>query len=921
MTDAAATSTTDAPEETPGPAWWSLTTDEVTTRLGVDPAAGLVEGEVNGRLAEYGENALASAPQPSWVRIALKQLFELMTLMLVIVAIVSLLIGQVSTALVVGILVLYNVWRGTSQELKAKRSVDALSKLQVPQARVVRGGVVRLVDATNIVPGDLVELEAGDLVPADGRILRAANLETQEAALTGESLPIPKGPTATDADTALADRTSMVYQNTSITRGTARIVVVETGMRTEVGRIASLLTTVESGKSPLGRELDSLTKVLGIIAWSAVAVIIAIGLLRGQELDELLFLGTAVAISAIPTGLPAFVQSLLGWGANRLAAQKAIVTSLNDVETLGATSAICSDKTGTLTMNEMTVRTVWFGGAHLSVTGGGYSFDGRVLTPAGDEAEVHPGKLAQALVLPNDASVSPDGDVVGDPTEAALVVLAAKLGVDADESRRTHPRLAEVPFDSDYKYMATFHRMEVRGERHLVEFVKGAPDIVLDRCVSMVDASGEIVPVDADAATAALEEMSASGLRTLALATRTLDESDEADMLRDPQGMVHDLVLAGIVGIVDPLRSEAKDAVALAQRAGIEVRMITGDHAVTAGAIGAELGLGPGAISGADLRTLDDAKLNSRLGHLHVFGRVTPQDKLRLVGMLQSQGEVVAMTGDAVNDAAAIKQADIGVAMGSGSEVTKQAAKLVLTDDNFSTLVHAVELGRVVYDKIISYLRFQMSQLFSMIFLFLAASAFAINDGIAMFPGMVLFLNFFITLFAVLAIAGDPTPPGIMDRPPRDPAKGVTNPASISEWLLYGVTIFIVSLVPLVWGPDAPSPTAPSASMTMVYIVVGFATVLSALLMRRAPESGLLPPISSAAKMLVWPVLLLVATTEFGFLQNALGTVSLTGWQWLECIALLLPVLAVVEAHKWWLRRRARAAEAPKPAREPVVTD
>ena len=358
-----------------------------------------------------------------------------------------------------------------------------------------------------------------------------------------------------------------------------------------------------------------------------------------------------------------------------------------------------------------------------------------------------------------------------------------------------------------------------------------------------------------------------------------------------------------------------------AQRAGIEVRMITGDHAVTAGAIGAELGLGPGAISGADLRTLDDAKLNSRLGHLHVFGRVTPQDKLRLVGMLQSQGEVVAMTGDAVNDAAAIKQADIGVAMGSGSEVTKQAAKLVLTDDNFSTLVHAVELGRVVYDKIISYLRFQMSQLFSMIFLFLAASAFAINDGIAMFPGMVLFLNFFITLFAVLAIAGDPTPPGIMDRPPRDPAKGVTNPASISEWLLYGVTIFIVSLVPLVWGPDAPSPTAPSASMTMVYIVVGFATVLSALLMRRAPESGLLPPISSAAKMLVWPVLLLVATTEFGFLQNALGTVSLTGWQWLECIALLLPVLAVVEAHKWWLRRRAQAAKAPKPTREPVVTD
>ncbi|WP_353807745.1 cation-translocating P-type ATPase [Agromyces sp. SYSU T00194] len=919
MSDTAATSTTTTPDESPGTTWWSMSLDEVTTQLGVDPADGLPESEVNGRLAEYGENALAAAPQPSWVRIALQQLFELMTFMLVIVAIVSLLIGQVSTAIIVGILVLYNVWRGTSQELKARRSVDALAKLQVPQARVVRGGVLRLVDATAIVPGDVVELEAGDLVPADGRILRAANLETQEAALTGESLPIPKGPTATGADAALADRTSMVYQNTSITRGTTRIVVVETGMRTEVGRIAALLTSVESGKSPLGRELDSLTKVLGVIAWSAVAIIIAIGLLRGQELDELLFLGTAVAISAIPTGLPAFVQSLLGWGANRLAAQKAIVTSLNDVETLGATSAICSDKTGTLTLNEMTVRTVWFGGVHLSVTGGGYSFEGRVLTPAGEEVEVHPGKLAQALVLPNDASVSADGDVIGDPTEAALVVLGAKIGVDADESRRTYPRVTEVPFDSDYKYMATFHRMQVDGERRLVEFVKGAPDIVLGRCTGMVDPSGQVVPADADAATAALEEMSASGLRTLALAMRVLDDADEAPLLRDPQQMVHDLVLVGIVGIVDPLRSEAKDAVELAQRAGIEVRMITGDHAVTAGAIGAELGLGPGAISGADLRKLNDAQLNSRLGHLHVFGRVTPQDKLRLVGMLQQQGEVVAMTGDAVNDAAAIKQADIGVAMGSGSEVTKQAAKLVLTDDNFSTLVHAVELGRVVYDKIVSYLRFQMSQLFSMIFLFLAASAFAINEGVAMFPGMVLFLNFFITLFAVLAIAADPTPPGIMDRPPRDPRKGVANPASIFEWLLYGFAIFVVSLVPLVWGPDDPSPTAPSASMTMVYIVVGLATVLSALLMRRAPESGLLPPIASAAKILVWPVLLLVATTEFGFLQEMLGTVSLTGWEWLECVALLVPVVAVVEAHKWWMRHRLRAALAPKPVREPVA--
>jgi Ca2+-transporting ATPase len=900
----AETLSTEAPAEASTP-WWSLDPAAAVAEVGSDAERGITADEAARRLAEYGPNALQSAPPPSWIKIALKQLFELMTLMLVAVAVVSLLIGQVSTAIVVALLVFFNVLQGTRQELKARRSVDALAKMQTPHAKVVRGGTLELVPATDIVPGDIVDVEAGDLVPADGRILRSATLETQEAALTGESLPIEKGPSANADSAALADRTAMLFQNTSVTRGTARMVVVETGMRTQVGRIATLLSSVKTTRSPLQRELDGLTKVIGIVAWVAVAIIIAIGATRGQEIDELLFLGTAVAISAIPTGLPTFVQSLLSWGATHLAKEKAIVASLADVETLGATSAICSDKTGTLTLNQMTVRSVWMGGSIYQVTGGGYSFDGQVLRPAGEAVEAS--RVALAISLPNDATVSPEGEVVGDPTEAALIVLAAKLGVDADATRREHPRIVEVPFDSEYKYMATFHRLEIDGEERIVEFVKGAPDVVLGRCTRMYAADRSLTPIDPDVVTAQLESMSATGLRTLAFGARFLDTADEASVIADPQSYVADLDLIGLVGIVDPLRPTSKIAVDIAHRAGIEVRMITGDHAVTAGAIGAELGLGTGAVSGAELREMSDEELLRRLPDLHVFGRVTPQDKLRLVKLLQSQGEIVAMTGDAVNDAAAIKQADVGVAMGSGAEVTKQAAKLVLTDDNFSTLVRAVELGRVVYDKITSYLRFQMSQLSSLLLLFLAASAFNIADGVALFPAMVLWLNFIVTLFAVLAIAADAAPPGIMDRSPRNPKQGVAHPGALAEWGLYGAAVFFASWVPLVWGPDEPSPTDPSHSMTMTFVIVGLGTVLSAVMMRRSPETGLTAPIAAVAKLLVWPTLLIVLATEISFLQNMVGATSLTGPEWLTVLALLAFVVVFVEGHKWILRMVGRS--------------
>jgi Ca2+-transporting ATPase len=882
--------------------------EAVVAGLGSDATSGLTAADAGERRARFGPNEITREKPPSVWAVALSQLRNAMNIMLIAVAAVSLAIGEVGTAVMVGLLVVLNVVLGSRQELKARASVDALAQMQVPQAKVLRDGSVVLVPAVDIVPGDVVQLEAGDIVPADGRIVRSATLETQEAALTGESAPVAKdaGP-LTGPDVALGDRTNMVFQNTAVTRGTASAVVTSTGMDTEMGQIATMLTGVTRTRSPLQKELDALTKVLGIIAWGAVAFIVVVGVARGMEAGDLLLLGTAMAISAIPTGLPAFVSGLLSYGAKQLAEARAVVKNLTDVETLGATSAINTDKTGTLTLNQMMVSVLFADGGWFHVTGEGYSKTGTITAAAGTPVPDFT-RVALGLVLDSDATVADDGAVVGDPTEAALVVLAAKLGVDAEETRRAYPRIAEVPFDSDYKFMATFHRYEVDGVERVIELVKGGPDVVLARCSrSGRPLRGSLVPIaearaDIEAANARMGEQ---GLRVLAFAARLLPEGTEAAALEDPMSATHDLDFVGLVGIIDPLRAEAKQAVEVALRAGIDVRMITGDHAVTARAIGETLGLGPGAVSGAELQAMTDDELASRLPELHVFGRVSPQDKLRLARVMQGQGLIVAMTGDAVNDAAALKQADIGVAMGSGSEVTKQAGRMILTDDNFGTLVHAVEIGRRVYDKVVSYIRYQMTQLLSLVLLFVAATTFNINQGVALTPPMILFLLIFVTASGVVIIAVDPGDPDVMHRPPRDPKLPITNGRAIRAWLLYAVVLFAAALVPLVAGPDEPSVDRASASMTMTFVVMGLGTVLNALTNRREPASGLAAPLLTGVLIGLAPVTLIVLATQLPTLQAGLRTTALTGGQWLTCIGLALVLPVVVEARKWLLRRRA----------------
>lgn len=895
--------------------WYCVPADEVASRLETAIDTGLTPVEVEARLTEYGPNSIPKEQPPSTWKIALKVVREPMNLMLIVVTVLSFLIGQTSTALLIGFLVLLNVWMATSQALKARASVDALDELQVPSARVIRNGRVDSIDSFELVPGDVVMVEAGDLVPADGRIITSATLEVQEAALTGESAPVPKDAAVLDEpDTALGDRSNMLFQNTSVTRGTATMIVTATGSNTEMGRIAGMLQGVARKPSPLERELGELTKWLGIVAWVSVAIIFVVGMIRGLDSDTLILLCVLTAISAIPSGLPTFVQIMLSSGAQRLAQAKAVVKSLNDVETLGSTSAINSDKTGTLTMNEMTAVSMFTGGRWYKIEGSGYEKAGAILHAADDEIPDFTA-LGYGLTLCSDAVVEDDGTVIGDPTEAALVVLAAKLGVDAEISRAELPRLAEVPFDSAYKFMATFHRVPGWDDEPVIQLVKGGPDVLLSRSSSAMW-HGEVVPIERvrDEIVDANRQLSEKGLRVLSFAVRRYPEMAVPEIQLDPMEQVADLVFISLVGIIDPLRPSAKVAVETARKAGIDVRMITGDHTITARAIADDLGLGSGVITGKEFDALTDEELTEQVPNLHVFGRVSPQDKLRLVDSMQATGQVVAMTGDAVNDAAALKKADIGVAMGSGSEVSKQAAKMILTDDNFSTLVHAVELGRDIYDKVKAYIGYQLAGMFGLLALMLMATIFNVNKGVALSPGMLIYVSLFVAVFPVIAIMTDEPDPDLMLRRPRDPKVPVFNRTTGVRWILVGLLLGVCGIIPLVWGPDEPQIDAPSVSMTMTYAVTALATVGLGVVNRRDPGAFWEGPVFPFFMWLSIPAVVTWLGVELPLLQRWLDTTSLTGSQWLAVFALSLAVPLVVELEKAYRRHRAAEHRNKAPA-------
>ena len=892
--------------------WYTLSAQEAVRLLGSDADTGLSRAAAIRERERHGPNELPREPQASAVQIVARIWADPMNLMLTAVAGVAFGFGQPETGLLVAALVLLNVFMGASQELKARASVAALDSLQVPQARVLRDGQLLTIDAVDLVPGDVFLLEPGDLAPADGRVLQSASLEMVESGLTGESAPVDKGPVAVpDPDTPLGDRTSMVFQNTSVTRGTARCLVVATGTGTEMGKIAGMLNSVTPEKSPLQKELRSLTIRLAILAWAAVAIIVAIAVLRGLPSSQVILLAITVAISSIPSGLPTFLTAMLSYGAQRLAQAKAVVRNLTDVETLGCTSAINSDKTGTLTLDRMTATRMFASGEWFRIEGSGYSTAGALLTAAGQEVpDFTP--LALGLTLCSDAVINDDETVTGDPTEAALVVLAAKMGVDAAISRAQYPRAALVPFDSEYKFMATFHTAVLDGREQLVELVKGAPDVLLQRCSTAL-VGDEVVPVERarEQIRAANDALASDGLRVMSFAYRQFDPRALDQVQADPMAAVTELTFVALVGIIDPLRPSAKEAVRLARHAGIDVRMITGDHAVTASAIAADLGLAQGVITGQEFQRLTDAELTERVDDLHVFGRVSPQDKLRLVSVLQQRGQIVAMTGDAVNDAAALKKADVGVAMGSGSDVTKQAANMVLTDDNFATLVHAIELGRDIYAKIVAQLRYVMVGLFGVLITMLLASALDINNGQALTPVMLIFVTFLVGIFPALALSTDTTGPGMMDEPPRDPHLPILNRSTAPRWLVFGFVQAICILAPYLLLNARGADGVNGPAQTTAFLTACLTTVLIAAAVRRDLIPLWVGPYLPYYLWLLVPIVLSWFAVQWQMLNVILDTVPLTGGQWLIAAGLALVPVVVIEVDKAVRRDRASGRGQP----------
>jgi P-type Ca2+ transporter type 2C len=900
-------------------AWHGVTPEAACSQLGVDPATGLDSAEVERRRQQFGSNKLAEAKnEPGW-RAFLRQYRDLMQLVLLGAAIVSMAaLQEFSTGLVIIGLTVLNAILGLNQEGKAAESVAALQKMLVIRAHVRRGGQRIDIPSEELVPGDVVSFEAGDKVPADGRLLVAATLEIEEAALTGESVPVPKsiGPVPGD-DVALGDRVDMAYMNSTVTRGRGEMVVTATGMSTEVGQISGMLSQVQQEKTPLTRQLDQLTVLLTIMAAAALAFVIVIGLIRGESFDDLFLIGISLAVAAIPTGLPAVVTTVLSLGTQALAAKGAIVKRLRSVETLGSTSAICSDKTGTLTLNQMTVRQLVVVGRRYSIEGEGYSTQGAILRVAG-ESDTTLDPFLEPMALANDAAVH-DGEIVGDPTEAALVVLAAKGGLDVDEMRRVFPRVGEVPFDSDYKFMATFHEMEADGRKVIRCFVKGAPDVLLARSSQIRDVDGSTIPVECgrDRVLAENDRLAGEGLRVLAVASRDIDPAafDPGSSLIDE---VQGLTMLALVGIVDPPRKEARDAIARCKEAGIRARMITGDHATTAAAIAAQLGIEGRALTGAEFAALSDEGLEDQVGTIGVVARVAPEDKVRLVDTLKRKGNVVAMTGDGVNDAPALKRADIGVAMGiTGTEVTKEAGDMILTDDNFATIVSAVEGGRGIYDNLMKYVRVQLVMLGGFILTFVGAGIFDVANGSPLTPLQILWINFAVDVLLAIGLGFDAPVPGLMQRPPRDASAPIVDRALGIRLAVASVVMAGLALGVVAWGEHryslAVATTMGLTTLSLMHIV--------AALEAREPTGTIFGHYTFANRRFVQLIgaalALTFLVTALSPLQRIFDTVSLTSSQWGVCLLGPLLFLAIAELGKLLDRRGDRQRQ---PAIAPAET-
>ena len=878
--------------------WHAQSADRACADLLADRSRGLSPDEAARRLAVHGPNLLASTPpRPAWLKF-LDQFKNVLTFVLIGAAVLAGAIGDLKDAAVILIVVVFNAALGFHQEYRAEKTLAALKGMLARRARVRRDGQTTEVEVDGLVPGDLVLLEAGDRIPADGRFLAAHNVEVDEAALTGESLAVGKHTEAVGAAAPLAERVNMGFMNTTVTRGRAELLVTATGMATEMGRLAAMLEAAEEGETPLQKELDRVGKRLAAIAVAVIAVILVVGIGYGQDVAKAVLNAVALAVAAIPEGLPAVVTVTLAVGMYRMARQRAIVKKLAAVETLGSTTIICSDKTGTLTLNQMTARALFYRGRRFSVSGEGYTAAGEIASDDGRPAPDF-APLLLPMALCSESRIS-DGKLIGDPTEGALLALAAKGGMAPEAALEHRPRIAEVPFDSAHKFMATFHHM---GEEVLL-LVKGAPDVLLARSSRWAGPDGE-TGLDDAARTAFMAEneaMAGHAFRVLAVASKSIP-AREFDPGGDLMSWVADLIFQGLAGIQDPPRPEAGEAIALCKRAGIAVRMITGDHRVTAAAIARELGLHGEVMSGAELDAVSAHELAATIERVAVFARVAPEHKVKIVAALKEQGHVVAMTGNGVNDAPALKTADIGVAMGiAGTEVTKEAAAMVLADDNFATIVRAVREGRTIFENIVKFVRFQLSTNIGAI---LTVSSATFMGLPAPFTAIqILWVNIIMDGPPAMALGVDPPRAGVMDAAPRAPGQAILSGARLGRLAQYGLTMAVGTLAVFWWALEENGEAHALTLAFTTFVLFQFFNVMNA---RNETGSAFNRQLFANGKLwlaLAAVLALQAVAVHWGPAQALFTTVDLSPRDWMLAAATAASVLVLEEARKLAARWR-----------------
>ncbi|NLW01484.1 MAG: calcium-transporting P-type ATPase, PMR1-type [Clostridiales bacterium] len=868
--------------------WHVMSIEEVEEKLSTSFDKGLSKDEAQQRLEEYGPNELEQKERKSVFSMLFDQFKDFMVIVLMAAAVISGALGEITDSIIIMLIVILNAILGVVQEYKAEQSLEALKRMASPAAKVIRDGNPDVIPASQLVVGDVVILETGELIPADIRLGQTSNLKIEEAALTGESVPVEKiSETLDKEDLSVGDRLNMAYSGSIVTYGRGRGIVIGTGMNTEMGKIAEMIQTGEDMTTPLQKRLDVLGKGLATAALGICAVIFIVGILYGRNIFNMFLTSVSLAVAAIPEGLPAIVTIVLAIGVQRMARRNAIIRKLPSVETLGSATVICSDKTGTLTQNRMTVEQAYYNNEFVNTR----QLKGK------EELDQHLKLLISVGILCNDTQIIVESEgkkTVGDPTETALVELGLKAGLDKDVLDADMPRVDELPFDSERKLMSTVHR--INGKYRV--FTKGAPDVLVSRC-NRILLNGDIVELShqqTELIQNANDNMASKALRVLALAYKDLDtikfNNKEEELERD-------LVFIGLVGMIDPPRPEAKEAIKICKRAGIKPVMITGDHKITAVAIARELGIlkhEDEAITGVELERLSDEEFEEKVKNYSVYARVSPEHKVKIVKAWQKWGEIAAMTGDGVNDAPALKRADIGAAMGNvGTDVAKEASDMVLTDDNFATVVAAVEEGRIIYSNILKAIQFLLScNIGEILVLFIAT---ILNWREPLLPIHILWVNLVTDSLPALALGVEPAEPDIMDRKPRDPQARIFDKGMIARIVYQGMMIGVLTLTAYIIGLR----DGYAVAQTMAFSVLALSQLSHVFNVRSNKHSIFKIGFTSNRYVLgavAVSALLQISVVSIPFLSNVFKVAQLGVRNWIWVLLLTLIPVVIVEIVK-----------------------